>query len=65
MKEKEVKKEGEGKIEEKKNKEDDHNNRNLEGSAMSRCKFNKEWSKKNNCIQQVKEDLHALFVQFV
>ena len=60
-----MKKEGEGKIEEKKNKEDDHNTRNLEGSATYRCKFNKEWSKKNPCIQQVKEDPHAIFVQLV
>ena len=60
-KEKEVKKEGEGKTEEKKNKEDDHSTRKLEGSATYRCKFDKEWSKKNPCIQPVKEDPHAFF----
>ena len=60
-KEKEVKKEGEGKTEEKKNKEDDHSTRKLEGSATYRCKFDKEWSKKNPCIQSVKEDPHAFF----
>ena len=60
-KEKEVKKEGEGKTEEKKNKEDDHSTKKLGGSATYRCKFDKEWSKKNPCIQPVKEDPHAFF----
>ena len=46
-----MKKEGKGKTEEKKNKEDDR----------YRCKFDKEWSKKNPCIQPVKEDPHAFF----
>ena len=63
-KEKEVKKEGEGKTEEKKNKKDDHSTRKLEGSATYLCKFDKEWSKKTPCIQPVKEDPHAFFVQF-
>ena len=56
-----VKIEGEGKTEEKKNKEDDRSTRKLEGSATYRCKFDKEWSKKNPCIQPVKEDPHAFF----
>ena len=60
-KEKEVKIEAEGKTEEKKNKEDDRSTRKLEGSATYRCKFDKEWSKKNPCIQPVKEDPHAFF----
>ena len=60
-KEKEVKKEEEGKTKEMKNKKDDHSTRKLEGSAMYCCKFDKEWSKKNPCIQPVKEDPHALF----
>ena len=42
-----MKKEGEGKTEEKKNKEDDHSTRKLEVSATYRCKFDKGWSKKN------------------
>ena len=58
-KEKEVKKEGEGKTKEKKHKEDDHSTRKLEGSATHCCKFDKELSKKNPCIQPVKEDIHA------
>ena len=29
------------------------------GSATDRCKFDKEWPKKNPCIQSVKEDPHA------
>ena len=41
-KEKEVKKAGKGKIEEKRNKEDNHSTRKLEGSATYRCKFDKE-----------------------
>ena len=61
IKEKKVKKEGEGKTKEKKNKEDDHSTRNLEGSATYRCRFDKEWSKKNPCMQPVKEDPHAFF----
>ena len=60
-KENKVKNEGEGKTEEKKNKEDDHNTRKIIGSAAYRCKFDKEWSKKNYCIQPVKEDPHAFF----
>ena len=48
-KEVEVKKEGEGKTKEKKNKEDDHSTTKLERSAMYRCKFDKKWSKKNPC----------------
>ena len=56
-----MKKEGEGKIGEKKNKEDDHSTRKLQGSATYRCKFDKEWSKKNPCIQPVKEDPLAYF----
>ena len=60
-KEKEVKIEAEGKTEEKKNKEDDRSTRKLEGSATYRCKFDKEWSKKNPCIQPVKEDPQAFF----
>ena len=46
-KEKGVKKESEGKTKEKKNKKDYHSTRKLEGSATYRCKFDKEWSKKN------------------
>ena len=42
-----MKKEGEGKTEEKKNKEDNHSTRKLEGSATYHCKFDIEWSKKN------------------
>ena len=60
-KERKVKKEGEGKTEEKKNKKNDHSTRKLEGSATYRCKFDKEWPKKNPCIQPVKEDPHAFF----
>ena len=60
-KENKVKNEGEGKTKEKKNKEDDHNTRKIIGFATYRCKFDKEWSKKNNCIQPVKEDPHAFF----
>ena len=56
-----MKKEGEGKPEERKNKEDDHSTRKLEGSATYRCKFDKEWSKKNPCVQPVKEYPHAVF----
>ena len=63
-KEKKVKKEGEGKTEEKKNKEDDRSTRKLEGSAACSCKFDKKWSKKNPCIQPVKEDPRVFFVQF-
>ena len=63
-KKKQVKKEGEEKTEEKKNKEDDYSTRKLEGPATYRCKFDKEWSKTNLCIQPVKEDAHAFFVQF-
>ena len=44
-------KEGEGKTKEKKNKEDDR----------YRCKFDKEWSKKNPCIQPVKENPQVFF----
>ena len=58
------KKRGKWKTEEKKNKEDDHSTKKLEGSATYRCKFDKEWSKKNPCIQPVKEDAHVFFVQF-
>ena len=57
-----MKKEGEAKTEEKKSKEDHHSTRELEGSATYRCKFDKEWSKKNPCIQPVKEDPHAFFL---
>ena len=57
-----MKKEGEGKIEERKIK---RTIIALEGSATYCCKFNKEWSKKNRCIQQVKKDPRAFFVQFV
>ena len=60
-KEKKVKKRGEGKTEEKKNKGDDHNTRKLEESATYRCKFDKDWSKKTPCIQSVKVDPHAFF----
>ena len=63
-KKKEVKKEGEGKTAEKKNKKNNHSTRKLEGSATYRCKFDKEWSKKNPCIQPDKEDPSASFVQF-
>ena len=63
-KEKKVKKEGEGKTEEKKNKEGDHSIRKLEGSGTYRCKFDKEWPKKNPCIESVKEDPMRFFVQF-
>ena len=62
-KEKKVKKEGEGKTEEKKNKEDDHSIRKLEGSGTYRCKFDKEWSKKNPCIHPKKTPMR-FFVQF-
>ena len=47
IKENEVKKENEGKTKEKKNKKDYHSTRKLKGSATYRCKFDKEWSKKN------------------
>ena len=60
-KEKKVKKRGEGKTEEKKNKGDDHSTRKLEGSATYRCKFDKEWSKENPCIHLVKEDPYVIF----
>ena len=63
-KEKDVRKVGEGKTEEKKNKEDGHSNRKLEGYATYRCKFDKEWIRKNPCIPPVKEDPYAFFVQF-
>ena len=33
----------------------------LERSATYRCMFDKEWSKKNPCIQPVMEDPHAFF----
>ena len=56
-----MEKDGEGKIEERKNKEDDHSTRKLEGSATFRCKFVKKQSKKNPYIQPVKEDPHAFF----
>ena len=56
-----MRKEGEGKTEEKKNKEEDHSTRKLERSVTYRCKFDKEWSKKNTCIQPVKEDPHVFF----
>ena len=55
-----MKKEGEGKTEEKKNKEDDHSTRKLECATYG-CKFDKEWSKKSPCIQPFKEDPHAFF----
>ena len=61
-KEKEVKKREEGKTGEKRYKEDDHSTRKLEGSATHRCKFGKEWSKKNPSIQPVNEDPHTFFL---
>ena len=63
-KEKEVNKEREGKTEEKKNKDEDHSTKKLEGYATYCCKFNKEWSKKKPWIQPVTQDPHAFFVQF-
>ena len=63
-KEKEVKKEGKGKTKEERNNEDDHSTRKLEESAMHHCNFDKEWSKKNSCIQPVKEYSDTFFVQF-
>ena len=62
-KEKKVKKEGEGKTEEKKNKEGDHSIRKLEGSGTYRCKFDKEWSKQIPCIHPKKTPM-GVFVQF-
>ena len=59
-----MKKEGEGKTEGKKNNEDGHSTRKVEGSATYCCKFDKEWSKKNSCIQPVKEDPLPFFLQF-
>ena len=56
-----MKKEGDGKREKKRRRKDDHSTRKLKGYATYRCKFDKEWSKKNPCIQPVKEDPYAFF----
>ena len=64
-KEKKVKKRGEGKTEEKKNKGDDHSTRKLEGSATYRCKFDKNGQRKILAFSQSKKTPMPFFsVQF-
>ena len=59
-----MKKEGDGKREKKRRRKDDHSTRKLKGYATYRCKFDKEWSKKNSCIKPLKEDPMPFFRQF-
>ena len=56
-----MKKEGDGKREKKRRRKDDHSTRKLKGYATYRCKFDKEWSKKNSCIKPLKEDPMPFF----
>ena len=59
-----MKKEGDGKRGKKRRRKDDHSTRKLKGYATYRCKFDKEWSKKNLALSQSKKTPMLFFGQF-